>query len=137
MRRNALGSNGAPAAPAAFDVCASAGASKKPSVKPAPAAAPSLRKVRRVTGATGTDGCMRNGFISRSLCRETLGRFLDRCANAHVRRAATDVARHRGVDVLIAWSAVLHEQCGCRHDLPGLAIAALRNVELLPRGLQR
>ena len=78
---------------------------------------------------------MRIGFIARSLQPRLLRRFLDRRADAHVGRAAADVAGHRVVDVGIARMPVLREQRRRRHQLPRLAVAALRHVELLPRRL--
>ncbi|CAI8695958.1 hypothetical protein EMIT0111MI5_30370 [Burkholderia sp. IT-111MI5] len=60
---------------------------------------------------------------------------MDRGPDAGVGRTAAQVAVHRGVDVRVGRFRVLFEQCGGRHDLAGLAIAALRNLLLDPRGL--
>src|SRR5205823_3339929 len=46
--------------------------------------------------------------------------------------AATDVG-HRFIDVTIGWLWSALEQCRRRHDLPRLAVAALRHVERRPR----
>ena len=54
-----------------------------------------------------------------------------------VRRAAAEVARHRPVDVGVGRMRILLEQRGGGHDLAGLAITALRHVELAPGLLQR
>ena len=39
------------------------------------------------------------------------------------------------VDVVISWIGFDTQQGSCRHDLPGLAVAALRHLMLNPRGL--
>src|SRR5262249_32352250 len=44
---------------------------------------------------------------------------------------------HLGIDVGIRWVWLLFEQCHRCQDLPRLAVATLRNVELLPRQLDR
>ena len=69
--------------------------------------------------------------------RGELGGALDAGANADVRRAATQVAGHRAVDVGVGRMRVAFEQRRRGHDLAGLAIAALRHVELTPGLLQR
>src|SRR2546422_9971749 len=68
--------------------------------------------------------------------RSTLGRLLDRGADPFVGAAAADVARHRGVDVGVSGMRVAREQRGGRHDLAGLAVAALRHIERDPRLLR-
>src|SRR3974390_1269145 len=65
------------------------------------------------------------------------GRILDGGADLVVGPAAADVAAHRFVDVGVAGRAVLREESRRAHDLPGLAVAALRHVVLDPRGLDR
>src|SRR5690348_9116160 len=60
----------------------------------------------------------------------------DRTADAVVATTATDVARHRRVDLGIAWLRFLSQQCAGRHDLSGLAVAALHDVDPEPRLLQ-
>src|SRR5665647_1759738 len=50
--------------------------------------------------------------------------------------AAAQVARHGVINFSIRWVGVLLEQRGSRHDLPCLAVTALRYIEFLPRGLQ-
>src|SRR5688572_32840867 len=95
---------------------------------PTTSAPPALRKARRET--------LRMRMRLKVMAsRERLRRFLDRRADPHVRRAAAEVARHRLVDVGVGRPLVLREQCGGRHHLPRLAVAALRDVELLPRRL--
>ena len=51
--------------------------------------------------------------------------------NAWVRSASADVG-HRCVDLIVRWIWSLPQERHRRHDLPGLAIAALGNVEVLP-----
>src|SRR5260221_991262 len=135
--RNALGAN----VPAA--ACASASslpvANQMPSVSPAPAAVDVLRNVRRDIVPPSLWLQERIGFIVNSPdergSSQAARRFLDRGADAHVRCAAADVAGHRGVDVGVGRLLLGHQQRGGGHHLPGLAIAALRDVELFPRRL--
>src|SRR6516164_10690754 len=56
---------------------------------------------------------------------------MDGLADAHVGRAAAEVG-HRSVDVAIARGEVLLEQVRGRYDHAGLAVSALRHVELAP-----
>src|ERR1700686_673698 len=57
---------------------------------------------------------------------------MNRVFDALVAAAAADIARHRFADLVVGWLRIVHEQCGGLHDLAGLAIAALRHVELPP-----
>jgi hypothetical protein len=57
-------------------------------------------------------------------------------SNARIRHATAKIAVHRLVDFLIAGIRRACEQAGCLHDLPRLAIAALRHLFLDPGGLQ-
>src|SRR5882672_749855 len=66
-----------------------------------------------------------------------LGRALYGGDDAAVRAAATDVGLHVLDDLLAGRIAVLLEQPRGAHDLPGLAVAALRHLFLDPRLLQR
>src|SRR6267378_1993532 len=61
-----------------------------------------------------------------------LGGVLDSLADPDVRAAATDVPRHCGVDIAVGWVGICGEQCGRGHDLAGLAVAALRHLQLDP-----
>src|SRR5213083_80521 len=61
-----------------------------------------------------------------------LGGVLDSLADSHIGTAATDVPRHCGVDVAIARVGLGGEQRRRGHDLAGLAIAALRHLQLDP-----
>src|SRR3984957_12172358 len=58
--------------------------------------------------------------------------LLDCGANAHISATATDISRHRGIDIRIIRIERRCEQ-GCRrHDLARLAIAALDHFEIEP-----
>src|ERR1051325_7128420 len=57
--------------------------------------------------------------------------------DALVRSASTEIAAHGVVDLFVGRLLVLHEQRRGGHDLPGLAVAALRDVLRLPGALQR
>src|SRR6266496_1143809 len=111
MRMKALGVNGAPAAPsAAADVLI-------PINRPPPSAALALRNWRREI--------MSGPFLA-------VRRVLDSRADSDIRTAATDVPRHRGVDIGIGRVGLGREQRRRGHDLAGLAIAALRHLERDP-----
>ena len=56
------------------------------------------------------------------------GGQMHRLADALIGAAPADVG-HRLVDVRVGRLRIFLQQCGGRHDLPGLAIAALRNVD--------
>src|SRR2546425_7333358 len=114
MRMKALGVNVAPAAPSAVR----AAPVLKPIRSPPPSAALALRNCRRERSTV-----MSGPF---------LGGVLDSLADPDVRTAATDVPRHRGVDVAVGWVGICGEQRRCGHDLAGLAIAALRHLQLDP-----
>lgn len=58
-------------------------------------------------------------------------------ANAQVRAATAEVARHFGVDIGVGRRGIALEQCGGLHDLAGLTVTALRNVVFDPSFLQR
>src|SRR5207249_8201080 len=117
------------------DVCAAPSRVKMPSVRPAPAALITLRNVRR-SKAPMRCSCSRSEFI---VCSSShIARcFFDCRTNTNVSRATTNIAAHRRVDIGIGGPFLFGEERGGGHDLPGLAIAALRHVELLPRRLQR
>src|SRR5216683_3776187 len=57
--------------------------------------------------------------------------------DALVTAAAADVAGHRFNYLIVGRFWILCQQRGCLHDLAGLAIAALRDVELAPSLLNR
>src|SRR6185369_11333623 len=66
-----------------------------------------------------------------------LGGGMDGAADPEVGGAAAEVPRHRRVDVTVRRIRRLREERGSGHDLPGLAVPALGNVDLLPRALER
>src|SRR5678815_555290 len=64
-------------------------------------------------------------------------RGVNRFADARIGAAPADVAVHRGINVGVGRVRLLLEQRRGRHQLAGLTVAALRDVVLDPRGLQR
>ena len=62
--------------------------------------------------------------------------MLDRSADALIGAASADIARHGGVDVVIRRLRRVLQQRRRRHDLAGLAVAALHHLQLQPRLLQ-
>src|SRR3989442_14825606 len=111
MRMKALGVNAAAAAPIEGPVL-------KPIRSPPPSAALALRNCRRERSTV-----MSGPF---------LGRVLDSLADSHISAAATDVPRHGGVDIAVARVGLGGEQRRRGHDLAGLAIAALRHLQIDP-----
>src|SRR5256885_7892148 len=109
----------------------------------APPAAPTFRNSRRFT--TGAVVMTHLDFIQRD--RMGSGGFgfagwragcaMDRFADALVSSAAADIAAHEVVDVGVAGVGLLGKQGHRGHDLPGLAIAALRNILFDPGLLHR
>jgi hypothetical protein len=61
---------------------------------------------------------------------------LDGSANARICHAAADIPGHNSVNVAIARIGIVLEQSGGLHDLAGLTVSALRNLQFEPRGLQ-
>src|SRR5437879_5720957 len=111
MRMKALGTNGA--ADALIE-----GPVLNPINRPPPNATPVLRNWRReiISGP----------FLA-------VRRVLDSRADSHIGAAPTDVPRHGGVDIVIGRVGLGREQRRRGHDLAGLAIAALRDLEIEPR----
>ncbi len=62
---------------------------------------------------------------------------MNRGADAGIGGAAADVAAHRGIDVGIGRRGILFQQRRRRHDLSGLAVAALRDLQFDPGRLHR
>jgi hypothetical protein len=62
---------------------------------------------------------------------------MDRLPDTQVSAAPAQVAVHGGVDLFVCRLWMFGKQGRCGHDLPGLAIAALRHVNVEPRSLQR
>src|SRR6266496_901520 len=121
MRIKALGVNAAPAAPSALRI---EGRVVKPMRSPPPSAALALRNCRRERSTV-----MSGPFLA---VRRTMRRVLDSLADSHIRAAAADVSRHGIVYVCVAGAGILREQRRSRHDLAGLAIAALRYLQIDP-----
>src|SRR5438034_902200 len=106
--------------------------SLNPSARPPPAAAEPTMNLRR------------ERFVARVVffmvaplgLLDHVGGHVHASADALVGAAAADVG-HRGVDIGVARLGILLEQRSGRHDLPGLAVAALRHVERRPGFLHR
>src|SRR6476620_4713001 len=105
--------------------------------RPPPNAAVACRKPRRerfAPGALCTCSSIRSKIMSGTFAlvgRQLRGAF-DSPTDARIGPAATDVSGHRGIDIGIRRLGMLGEQRGCGHDLPRLAVTALRNVQLDP-----
>src|SRR6267378_889885 len=99
------------------------GRRRNPITSPPARAAPPMKKLRRLM------------FSSIAAISRPPGRGLDRRANPLVGAAAADVPGHRLVDIAIGGLRRLGEQAGGLHDLPALAVAALRDVQAAPRRL--
>src|SRR5271165_2398866 len=118
MRMNAFGAKGA------FAGAASASGRWKPTTRAPPTASPACRNPRRVSEASAS-ASISAGLI---LCS-----MFDRLAYAHVGAAAADISRHGRIDIGIFRVRGAVEQGGCRHDLSGLAVAALDDLQVQPR----
>src|SRR2546422_11561966 len=116
MRSHAFGANGAAAAAR-------------------PARRPTAGRWKPIT-RLATPVVSRNSrrVICTAVMSRSLGGAMDGGADPLVGAAATDV-RHRGVDVGVCRVRILREQRRGGHDLPRLAVAALRHVLLDPRAL--
>src|SRR6266705_731950 len=101
--------------------------SLNPSARPPPVAAELTMNLRRERFVARVVFFM---VVSSSLLRHVSGHVHAR-ADALVGAAAADVG-HRRVDIGVARLRVFPEQRGGRHDLSGLAVAALRHVERGP-----
>src|SRR5450432_654173 len=58
-------------------------------------------------------------------------------ANAQVGATAANISRHGFINILICRIWIFTEQHGRRHQLTGMTISTLRNVDLLPGKLRR
>src|SRR5260221_7391224 len=114
MRIKALGTNGAADAPIEGPVL-------NPINRPPPNTALVLRNWRREI--------MSGPFLG---VRRSVRRALDSLADSHISAAAADVPRHGGVDVAMGRVGLGREQRRRGHDLTGLAIAALRYLQVDP-----
>jgi hypothetical protein len=61
-------------------------------------------------------------------------RQIDCSANALIGAATTDIG-HRGINLLVSRPWSLSQKRGGRHDLPGLTVAALGDIDLRPSAL--
>src|SRR2546428_977974 len=95
---------------------------RRPSASSIPTAAHRQRRRSRleIPGATPA-----SWFASR--------RVLDGRADACIGATAANVARHRLVDIVVSGRGVLRQQRGGGHDLAGLAVPALHDLEVEPR----
>src|SRR6516225_7049469 len=91
---------------------------------PPPRAALVARKLRRDRPLSEARDAMRSTIMSASLHVGLRGE-LDRLADAHISPAAADVAAHCVIDVGIGGMRIAREHRRGRHDLSGLAVAAL------------
>src|SRR5258706_9465138 len=114
--------------------CASASGTWKPTVSPPPMAADCLRNFLRDANCVLVVMAAPLGF---RFCRlHGACRGVDRGADPRVGAAAADVG-HRLVDVLVARAGIFLEERDRCQDLPALAIAALRNLVVVPGLLHR
>ena len=123
----AFGANDAGALPGSASAEPSA---SQPIIRPPPKAALASGKASGnaalrsfMHGAHGGPHCPRGG----------LRRLLDGLTDAHVGSAAADVAGHALIDVGVGrlWDQV--DDRGRAHDLAGLAVAALHDLQVEPR----
>src|SRR5215475_11259664 len=123
MRMKAFGANSS-------DPAASLRASGRLKLKtsPPPAAALAARKLRRDRLASEA---IRSRIMSASLLVRQRGE-LDRLADANISSAAANVAAHGVVDIGIGRMRVACEKRRGRHDLSGLAVAALDHFMVEP-----
>src|SRR3954462_10279569 len=103
----------------------------KLNINPPPAPAAVAKKPRRDRLAADELSVVGSGVISASLCLRLRGEF-DGFANADVGAATADVSAHGVIDVGVCRTRVTCQQRRGRHDLPGLAIAALHDFMLKP-----
>src|SRR6266545_3123066 len=115
--------------------CACAGGIQKPSTMAPPTVAVAARKSRRLRSGVCELAEVALMIVASRSGRQFRG-AMDRGPDARISAAAADIG-DPAVDVLVAGPRILFEQCHRRHDLPGLAIAALRHVELDPSELYR
>src|SRR4029453_8039408 len=96
---------------------------RRPRARPPPATAVPTTKRRRES-------------LIVSMSRLPAGGHVHRGTDALIGAAPADV-RHGLIDVLVGRLRGPLQECRRRHDLPGLAVAALRDVERAPCLLQR
>src|SRR6266849_3379519 len=128
MRMNAFGANGGGTSAAAIAGRGASGSTRL-TTRPPPTAAPALRKARRSSRGIIEWSSMVDPF--------SVGGAMDGGTDALIGAASADIAGHCGVDVGISRLRRAGEQRRGRHDLAGLAIAALHHLEVEPGLLQR
>src|SRR6185503_6169174 len=106
-----------------------------PSARPPPAAAELTMNSRR-EGSRGSRFLFPMVVSSGLLAGEHAGSAMHGGADPLVGAAAADVG-HRLVDVGVSRLAVFRQQRCRRHELPGLAVAALRHIQFRPGFLHR
>src|SRR5450759_3245730 len=130
MRMNALGAN------IPLSVCAASPNGRwKPTSKPPLTAIPALTNPRRVSaGSSFLSGYWSIGLGMAVLRRTelTLRCLFDRRPDAHVGAASADVSRHGRIDVGIVGVGGGVEQSRRRHDLPGLTVSTLDDLQVEP-----
>src|SRR5580692_6333421 len=125
------------AAGVALSASATRGANSAPGMLKAKVspAAPS-RKPRRDNVPFGLRSILPKTLLNMA-SRSLLGGALDGAEDARIGAAAADVAVHVADDVVAARILVGREQCRGLHDLAGLAVTALRHLQVEPGLLQR
>src|SRR5436309_8262168 len=98
-------------------------------IMPPPARALTLIKDRR-----SSVFCV---FMARLLPLPAVSGKMNRLTNSEVCSASADIAAHRIINILVGRLRLAGQQRGGRHELPGLAVAALRHIHFHPRLLQR
>src|SRR5262245_56058384 len=112
------------------------------SIMPPPETAVARRNERRSisVGAMASSLPLRRDDVRRDLVcrvRRIVRGAMNGFANTGVGRAATEIAAHGEIDIGVGRARVSSKQRRRGHDLPCLAVAALRYVQLLPRALKR
>src|SRR5262249_56766841 len=96
-------------------------------------ASPLCRSERR----EGERSSCADEYIGSLLCLAVARSPLDRLADADIGAAAADISCHRRVDVGVVGMRRIRKQRSRRHDLTGLAIAALDDFQIQPGLLDR
>src|SRR6476646_8527170 len=81
--------------------------------------------------------CSRTCGLGGARCGGQARCAFDGFVNADIGAAATEIAGHPGTDLVVARLRRLCQQRGGGHDLAGLAVAALLDVDVLPGDLHR